>query len=127
MADDWQYKKSLMLLEETRYSEKTETLYGGPRRRIFRIEIHGIPVFVPEDVLSFLAKENGVKLPAKITCEECAHKREENGVLRCPYSTVDLDPKGYCSHGIPIAMAAKAPLDEHVKKAIIEGEWDDHA
>ena len=62
-----------------------------------------------------------------VRCEKCAHKREENGVLRCPYSTVDLDPKGYCSRGIPMAMAAKAPLDEHVKKAITEGEWGDQA
>ena len=100
MGDDRKYKKSLMLLEETRYSDEKETLYGGPRRRIFRIEIHGIPVFVPEDVLSFLAKENGIKLQTKITCEECTHKREENGVLRCPYSTVDLDPNGYCHRGV---------------------------
>ena len=60
-----------------------------------------------------------------VRCEDCAHRKREGNALRCPYSTVDLDQKGYCSRGIPIAMAAKAPLDEHVKKAITEGEWGD--
>ena len=60
-----------------------------------------------------------------VRCEDCAHCKREGNALRCPYSTVDLEQKGYCSRGIPIAMAAKAPLDEHVKKAITEGEWGD--
>ena len=34
-----------------------------------------------------------------VRCEECGHAREENGVLRCPYSTVDLDLNGYCHRG----------------------------
>ena len=127
MTEDWQYKKSLMLLEEARYSEETETLTGGPRRRMFKVKIGGMPVFVPEDVLSFLAKENGIKLPTKITCEECGYKREENGVLRCPYSTVDLDPNGYCSRGIQMCMTTKTPMDENTKKVISEGEWGDQA
>ena len=100
MADDWQYKKSLMLLEEARYRDEKETLYGGPRRRMYKIKIGGMPVFVQDEVLDFLVKENGIKLPTKITCEKCTHKREENGVLRCPYSTVDLDPNGYCHRGM---------------------------
>lgn len=29
-------------------------------------------------------------------CYACGYKREENGVLRCPYSTVDLDLNGFC-------------------------------
>lgn len=62
-----------------------------------------------------------------VRCEECAHKREENGVLRCPYSTVDLDPNGYCSRGIQMCMTTKTPMDENTKKVISEGEWGDQA
>ena len=29
-------------------------------------------------------------------CLNCGHKREEDGVMRCRYSTVDLDPRGFC-------------------------------
>lgn len=35
-----------------------------------------------------------------VHCEACTHMRKENGVLRCPYSTVDLDPNGYCHRGV---------------------------
>ena len=99
-GDDWQYKKSLMLLEEERYRDEKETLYGGPRRRMYKIKIGGMPVFVQDEVMSFLVKENGIKLPTKITCEDCAYSKREGNALRCPYSTVDLDPNGYCHRGV---------------------------
>lgn len=79
------------------------------------------------DVHNMIDKAPAVDAVEVVRCEDCAHSKREGNALRCPYSTVDLDQKGYCSRGIPIAMAAKAPLDEHVKKAITEGEWDDHA
>lgn len=62
-----------------------------------------------------------------VHCEACTHMREENGVLRCPYSTVDLDPNGYCSRGIKMWMTTKKPMDENTKKVISEGEWGDKA
>lgn len=34
-----------------------------------------------------------------VRCKECNYKKEVNGVLRCPYSTVDLNPNGYCHRG----------------------------
>lgn len=39
-----------------------------------------------------------------VRCKDCAHKRNEGPILRCPYSTVDLMPGGYCDKGLPNAM-----------------------
>lgn len=39
-----------------------------------------------------------------VRCKDCAHKRNEGPILRCPYSTVDLEPGGYCDKGLPNAM-----------------------
>lgn len=52
-----------------------------------------------DEVDAVIAKAPAVDAVEVVRCEECAHKREENGVLRCPYSTVDLDPNGYCHRG----------------------------
>lgn len=35
-----------------------------------------------------------------VRCEGCAHSKREGNALRCPYSTVDLDPNGYCHRGV---------------------------
>jgi len=34
-----------------------------------------------------------------VRCGSCGYRRVENGVLRCPYMTIDLDADGYCSKG----------------------------
>ena len=39
-----------------------------------------------------------------VRCKDCAHKRNEGPILRCPYSTVDLMPGGYCDKGLPNAL-----------------------
>ena len=52
-----------------------------------------------DEVDAVIAKAPSVDAVEVVRCEKCAHKREENGVLRCPYSTVDLDPNGYCHRG----------------------------
>lgn len=49
------------------------------------------------DALSHIPAVDAVEV---VRCEKCAHKREENGVLRCQYSTVDLNPHGYCHRGV---------------------------
>lgn len=36
-----------------------------------------------------------------VRCLECEHcVSGSNGNLECPYSTVDLEVNGYCSHGV---------------------------
>ena len=53
-----------------------------------------------DEVDAVIEKAPAVDAVEVVRCEKCMHKREENGVLRCPYSTVDLDPNGYCHRGV---------------------------
>lgn len=53
-------------------------------------------------------------------CYECDYRREENGVHRCQYSTVDLRLDGYCNHG-RIATLARYYTKEMLDSPL---RWD---
>lgn len=67
-----------------------------------------------------------MRMPMLIRCRECAHKKEENGTLCCPYSTVDLKPNGFCDHGIIKSMynmQQRIEENERRKKIYAEEDW----
>ena len=99
MESDWKYKKALQMLEAERNYGETETLYGGRWQKVLVEFPRGVKLYVHQKTLDFLEEHHGIAL-VNVRCAECAHKREENGVLRCQYSTVDLDPNGYCHRGV---------------------------
>lgn len=56
------------------------------------------------DAINAINRAPSVDAVEVVRCKDCAHKRNEGPILRCPYSTVDLMPGGYCDKGLPNAM-----------------------
>lgn len=57
------------------------------------------PILTLNDLINKICNAPAIDAVEVVWCKDCAHKRNEGPILRCPYSTVDLEPDGFCHRG----------------------------